>query len=69
MMHALKYQGRSDIARYLGDMLGEELRRVKRFGSADLVVPVPEPRGRGHRHQPGTEYLRLHHSGLAQGTH
>ena len=41
MMHALKYQGREDIARYLGDMLGEELRQVKRFGDADLVVPVP----------------------------
>lgn len=41
MMHALKYHGREDIGRYLGLMLGSEMKTSKRFESADLIIPVP----------------------------
>ena len=41
MMHALKYHGREDIGRYLGLMLGSEMKMSKRFESVDLIIPVP----------------------------
>jgi ComF family protein len=41
MMHVLKYKGREDIGKYLGLMLGREMRTSGRFDSAELIVPVP----------------------------
>ena len=52
MMHALKYQGREDVGRYIGSMLGAEIRKSKRFASVDLILPVPlhpkKKRARGY---------------------
>lgn len=41
LVHRLKYKGRSDIGRFLGDWMGRELLQDDTFASVDLIVPVP----------------------------
>jgi len=41
MIYALKYHGHTEIGLVLGKLLGQELRKSKRFSDIDLVIPVP----------------------------
>jgi len=41
LMHLLKYRGRQDIGSWIGEALAEEISGSGRFGSIDLVIPVP----------------------------
>ena len=41
MLHQLKYKGREQIGRVLGDWLGFELLESPYFDSIDVVIPVP----------------------------
>jgi ComF family protein len=41
LVHRLKYKGRRDIGRFLGDWMGQELLQDAAFASAGLIVPVP----------------------------
>jgi predicted amidophosphoribosyltransferase len=42
LLHAVKYQGREDLAAYLGNWMGIELKFSGHFQDIDLVVPVPQ---------------------------
>lgn len=41
LIHALKYQGRKDIGRMLGELYGAILRRSGFMEGIDLILPVP----------------------------
>ncbi len=50
LLHALKYEGRQELGRYLGNMYGAELAQSSLFAGIDLIVPVPlHPRKRRQR--------------------
>lgn len=42
LLHAIKYQGREDLATYFGDWMGTELKLSEQFQAVDLVIPVPQ---------------------------
>ncbi len=41
LLHKLKYSGRKDIGRYLGQEFGQELRKVESLKDIACVIPVP----------------------------
>jgi ComF family protein len=41
LMHQLKYKGREDIGKWIGEALAIEMEGSERFDSIDLVIPVP----------------------------
>lgn len=41
LMHNLKYKGHEEIGIFLGDWLGDELKRSELFKNIDVVIPVP----------------------------
>ncbi|MGB0390098.1 MAG: ComF family protein [Salibacteraceae bacterium] len=41
MIHAFKYHGNDQSAIYLGELLGNVLRKSSRFKSVDYIIPVP----------------------------
>jgi ComF family protein len=41
VIHGFKYDGLSELAVYLGTLLGDKLRTDERFASADALIPVP----------------------------
>lgn len=41
LTHLLKYRGRQDIGMWIGEAHWKEIARSDRFGSIDLVIPVP----------------------------
>ena len=41
LLHKLKYSGRTDIGRYLGQQFGQELRNVDHFKDIAGIIPVP----------------------------
>jgi len=49
LLHQLKYNGRSEIAFFLGQLFAEELRSVQWHQDIDLIVPVPLHRSRKYR--------------------
>ncbi|MCS6917023.1 MAG: ComF family protein [Chitinophagales bacterium] len=46
LIHQLKYEGRTDIGRYLGKLYGLELLQSAEFQQVDLLLPVPLHRSR-----------------------
>ena len=40
-LHNLKYKGREQVGKFLGEWLGEELKLIQQYSSIDVVVPVP----------------------------
>ena len=41
LLHKLKYSGRKDVGRYLGQQFGYELRTVGQFKDLACIIPVP----------------------------
>jgi len=41
LLHAVKYKNQPELARYLGRMMGEELKNEPRFGHIEAMVPLP----------------------------
>jgi len=41
LLHKLKYSGRKDIGRYLGQQFGQELRNLDQFKDLAGIIPVP----------------------------
>ncbi len=41
ILHALKYEGQTELGTWLGMLLGNRIREMKFYGQFDLVVPVP----------------------------
>lgn len=41
MVHALKYQHKSNVGLYLGEKIGEAINSIEKFSTIDLLVPVP----------------------------
>ena len=41
IVHQIKYHGNTQLAHHFGLLLGEELKASGRFGSIDIVAPVP----------------------------
>lgn len=41
ILYALKYEGRTDLGRHFGEMLGVRLARSEEFRDIDYVIPVP----------------------------
>lgn len=41
LIHNLKYSGRTDVGKLLGNMLGEKLKTAPLYQDVDLVIPVP----------------------------
>ena len=49
LLHHIKYHGRSDFARTIGEFYGSRLKNAPRFQGLDLVVPVPLHWRREHK--------------------
>ncbi len=41
LLHQLKYQGKKEIGRYLGELYAYELGDTKAFDDIDMIIPVP----------------------------
>jgi ComF family protein len=41
LIHQLKYKNKQEIGTFLGNWLGEEMERSKRFTEIDYIIPVP----------------------------
>jgi ComF family protein len=41
LLHQLKYKGRKDVGLYLGNLMGETIKRSKRCADIDALVPLP----------------------------
>lgn len=41
LLHQLKYKGRTDIAVFLGEILGKDLSKNELFSQIDCIIPVP----------------------------
>ena len=41
LLHKLKYKGKKDVGRYLGEMFGRELVRSESYQTVDAIIPVP----------------------------
>ena len=41
LMHSLKYKGKTDLGRILGNLMGEKLRSSKAYEGIDVIIPVP----------------------------
>ena len=64
LLHNLKYKGREQVGKFLGEWLGEELKFIQQYSSIDVVVPVPlhknklRTRGFNQVHQFGAAIAR-----------
>lgn len=41
LLHNLKYRGYEEIGKFLGEWLGEDLKKIDAFKAIDFVIPVP----------------------------
>lgn len=41
LLHAVKYEGKQNLAIMMGELLGDELKEVEGFCNADLIIPIP----------------------------
>lgn len=64
LIHRLKYQSDPEVGHYLGLLLGQVLKGSERFGSVDLILPIPLHRVR--QRQRGYNQSDKFARGLAQ---
>jgi len=41
LIHHLKYKGRKDIGKFIGELFGMEVVKVNPFSTVDVIIPVP----------------------------
>lgn len=49
LMHHFKYKGRADIGKYMGKLLGVELKKYNWLDNIDVIIPVPLHRKKEYR--------------------
>lgn len=41
ILHRLKYNNRPDLAKHMGELIGERIQKTPPFDKADLLIPIP----------------------------
>lgn len=49
LIHQLKYKGNVETGRYLGELLGNDLKKSSLFNSINLIIPVPLHKKKLHK--------------------
>ncbi len=49
LIHELKYKGNKETGRYLGELMGKDLKRSSLFTGIDLIIPVPLHKKKLHK--------------------
>lgn len=49
LIHQLKYKGNTETGRYLGELMGDDLKKSSLYTGIDLIVPVPLHQNKLHK--------------------
>jgi len=49
LIHQLKYRGNKELGRYLGELMGHEIKESNRFTSIEALVPLPLHQSKEHK--------------------
>ena len=49
LIHQFKYKGNKETGRYLGELLGNDLKKSSLFNTIDLIIPVPLHKKKLHK--------------------